>query len=196
MEFGEAILGVGVGERPASFEAFSAAIDPEWIAEALAATGTASLRRRKLPAEYVVWLVIGMALFRDRGIPEVVRHLDLVLPPARGTRGRVAPSALVQARTRLGPEPLAALCRQTARVWAGTAAAATRWRGLSVYGVDGTTLRVPDTAANDAAFGRGRTSGGRVAGYPQLRLVVLTVLRQHVVAAAAVGPFTASEPAL
>ena len=56
---GEAILAVGAGERPASFEQFSAAIDPAWIAAALTATGTASVRRRKLPAEHVVWLVIG-----------------------------------------------------------------------------------------------------------------------------------------
>jgi len=41
----------------------------------LAATGTASVRRRKLPAEHVVWLVMGMGLFRDRSIPEVVHYL-------------------------------------------------------------------------------------------------------------------------
>src|SRR2546425_6488418 len=29
-----------------------------------------------------------------------------------------------------------------------------RWRGLAVFGVDGTTLRVPDTPENDAHFGR------------------------------------------
>ena len=72
MELGEAILAVGAAERPASFEQFSAAIDPEWIAQALAAAGTASLRRRKFPAEHAVWLVIGMGLFRDRAIAQVV----------------------------------------------------------------------------------------------------------------------------
>jgi hypothetical protein len=41
----------------------------------LAATGPASVRRRKLPAEHVVWLVMGMGLFRDRSIPEVVHYL-------------------------------------------------------------------------------------------------------------------------
>lgn len=66
MEVGEAILAGGAGARPASFEQFSAAIDPQWIAAALAATGTASVRRRKLPAEHALWLVIGMGLFRDR----------------------------------------------------------------------------------------------------------------------------------
>jgi hypothetical protein len=196
MELGQAILAVGAGARPASFEAFSAAIDPQWITDALTTTGTASLRRRKLPAEHVVWLVIGMALFRDRGIPEVVRHLDLVLPNAGGTRRPITPSAVVQARTRLGPAPLAALFQQTADVWTAEAEPAMRWRGLALYSVDGTTMRVPDTAANAAAFGRPCTSGGRRGAYPQLRLVVLLAPRTHLIAAAALGPFTQSEPAV
>ncbi|MCK5798341.1 MAG: transposase domain-containing protein, partial [Deltaproteobacteria bacterium] len=38
------------------------------------------LRKRKVPAQLVIWLVIGMAMFRDRSISEVVSHLGLVLP--------------------------------------------------------------------------------------------------------------------
>src|SRR5215813_4999398 len=101
MEVGEAILAVGAGERPASFAQFSAAIDPQWIAAALAATGTASIRRRKLPADHVVWLVIGMGLFRDRSIAQVVHHLDLVVPTLGGERQRVTNAAIVQARDQL-----------------------------------------------------------------------------------------------
>ena len=59
MELGAALLAVGAGDRAASFDLFSETLDPEWIAQALTATGTATVRRRKLPAEYVVWLVIG-----------------------------------------------------------------------------------------------------------------------------------------
>jgi hypothetical protein len=33
-----AIFAVGAGERPAGFEQFSAAIDPQWTADTLAAT--------------------------------------------------------------------------------------------------------------------------------------------------------------
>src|SRR4029434_4172744 len=132
MEVGETILAVGAGERAASFEQFSAAIDPQWIADALAATGTASVRRRKLPAEHVVWLVIGMGLFRDRSITEVIHHLDLVLSPRRGERGRVSNAAIVQARDQLGAAPLAALFTQTAAVWTSAAAATERWRGVAV----------------------------------------------------------------
>jgi hypothetical protein len=61
--------------------------------------------RRRLPAEQVVWLVIGMALVRDRSIADVVRQLDLALPTDDG-RTTVASSAVAQARARLGSEPL------------------------------------------------------------------------------------------
>jgi hypothetical protein len=48
---------------PHEFERFASLIDPSWIDEALRQTGTVSLRR--LPAERAVWLVIGLALFRN-----------------------------------------------------------------------------------------------------------------------------------
>jgi hypothetical protein len=193
MGLGETVLTVGAGERPASFEQFSAAIDPAWIAAALAATGTASVRRRKLPAEHVVWLVIGMGLFHDRSIAQVVQHLDLVLPPRNGGRGHLSNGAIVQARNQLGAKPLAALFAQTAAVWSTAAADTTRWRGLAVYGLDGTTLRVADTPENVAHFGRPGSRHGEGAGYPQLRLVALSVLRQHLLAAAVLGPYGTGE---
>jgi hypothetical protein len=196
MAVGEAILAVGAGERPASFAQFSAAIDPQWIADALAATGTASMRRRKLPADHVVWLVIGMGLFHDRSIAEVVHHLDLVLPARSGGRGRVSNAAIVQARDQLGAAPLAALFTQTATVWTADVAPRERWHGLAVYGLDGTTLRVPDTPANVTAFGRPPSPDGAGAGYPHVRLVTLLSLRHHLLAAAAVGAPRTGELAL
>ncbi len=193
---GEAILAVGAGERPASFAQFSAAIDKQWIAEVLAATGTASVRRRKLLAEHVVWLVIGMGLFRDRSITEVVHHLDLLVPARRGERGRVSNAAIVQARDQLGAAPLAALFSHTATVWSTEAAAIERWRGLAVYGLDGTTLRVPDTLENVTTFGRPASPDGAGAGYPQVRVVALLNLRHHLLAAVAVGSSRTGELAL
>jgi hypothetical protein len=69
-------------------------IAPEWIEEALAATGTATLRRRRLPMEQVPWLVIGMALLRGRPITEVVDSLDLENRPGgareNGSRLRIS----------------------------------------------------------------------------------------------------------
>lgn len=59
---------------------FVASLDPEWIDEALQATGTATIRRRRFPAEQVIWLVIGMCLFRDLSMRELVATMDLALP--------------------------------------------------------------------------------------------------------------------
>jgi hypothetical protein len=194
MKLGEALLQAGAGRAEPSFALFTQTLDPQWIEQALQATGKASVRRRKLPAEYVVWLVIGMGLLRDRSIQEVVRHLDLVLPDAGRGRQAVSGGAVVQARNRLGPQPLAWLFEQTAAQWSTTSADEHRWRGLAVFGVDGTTLRVPDSPENDAEFGRQATSAARTsAGYPQLRVVALMVLRSHVLAALAHGAYQQGE---
>jgi hypothetical protein len=133
-----------------------------------------------------------MGLLRDRSIREVVRHLDLVLPVG-SRRATVSGSAIVQARERLGPAPLAMLFAQAAAVWGPAAADAERWRGLAVYGVDGTTLRVPDTPENDAAFGRVPTRWESTGGYPVLRAVALMVLRRHVLTGLALGAYRDSE---
>jgi hypothetical protein len=85
----------------------------EWITEALEATGTASIRRRRLPAEQVVWFVIALALYRHQSIPEVLATLDLALPSR--AQCAVSKSALTQARQRLGVEPLVWLFGQTAQ---------------------------------------------------------------------------------
>jgi len=197
MDLGQALLAVGEGEWPDHFEQFAAALDPAWIQQALTATGKATLRRRKLPAEQAVWLVIGMGLFRDRSIQAVAQHLDLVLPAptAKGPTGSLTSSAVVQARQRLGSEPLSELFRQTAERWAVSAADTQRWRGLAVYGVDGSTLRIADTPENEEAFGRPGSSRGRAA-YPQLRLVSLMALRAHLLAGLALGPYRAGEVTL
>lgn len=174
------------------FARFQASIDPTWVLEALSATGTATLRRRRFPAEQVIWLVLGMALFRDLPITDVVKELALVLPGS-GT-GRIAASAVMQARARLGPSPLRWLFEKCAEVWARRSADRLRWRGLAVYGVDGTTVRVPDSPENRATYGEQSAGGGRGAsGYPLVRIVTLMALRSHLLLAARFGPYGVSE---
>jgi len=177
---------VATAATEGSFDSFSQHLDSEWIEEALASTGCATLRRRRLPVEQVVWLVIGMGLLRNRPIAEVVRHLDLALP-ARDTRS-VASSAVAQARQRVGSSPLEWLFVRTGSEWGHASADRHRWRGLAIYGVDGTTLRLPDSDENRDHFGGQRGIRGE-SGYPQLRLVVLMALRSHVLAAASFGPY-------
>jgi hypothetical protein len=187
----QALSCVAESPRPDSLDNFRSRIDPNWILRALEATGTASMRRRRLPAEQVVWLVLGMALLRDRSIVEVAERLDLVLPDARGSSP--SNSAVAQARARLGPEPVRWLFETTAGRWSHAGADRDRWRGLALYGADGTSLRVPDSPENRAHFGAPRGGRGAVGAYPQLRLVALFALRSHLLVRAAFGPYGIGE---
>jgi len=173
---------------PEKFDDVRRNVPQEWLEQALRATGTATVRKRRLPAIQVVWLVIGMALFRNRAIVEIVDKLDLALPD----RAPVAASAVPKARARLGAEPLAWLFTRSADEWGHASAAAHRWRGLALYGVDGSTLRVADSDENRAFFGGTKTHRG-VSGYPLVRMAGLMALRSHLLASAAFGAYDNGE---
>jgi hypothetical protein len=183
---------------PEAFPQLTAHLDPAWIGEALLATGTATVRRRRLPAERTVWLMLGMALLRDWPIAEVARQLEVALPGADGSR-TVAPSAFPQARQRIGADPLEWLFLRSGGEWAHRSAGGDRWHDLALYSIDGSTLRVADSDANRAHFGghsSGRHHGGRderISGYPLMRVVVLMALRSHLLAGAAFGPYATDE---
>src|SRR5215475_2559028 len=113
--------------RPETFKNFCRSVPAEWIDAALAATGTATLRRRRLPAEQAVWLVLGIGLFRDRPIEEVVDHLELALPG----KAPVARSSLPAARRRIGDAPLEWLFEHCSAKWALESAEKHAWKGLS-----------------------------------------------------------------
>ncbi len=175
-----------------AFDRICAHLNPGWIEEALQATGTASVRKRRLPSAQVLWLVLGMALYRHRPIHELVQSLGLVLPGV----GAPAKSGVAQARKRVGPAPVRWLFEKTAMKWAHESARRHTWRGLALYGVDGTTARVPDSDENRAHFGgsvSGRGDGQ--SGYPLVRAVTLMALRSHLLAGMEFGPYAVSEQA-
>lgn len=86
-------------------DTFSRSPDPAWIHQAINACHKASIRRRRLPAEQTVWLVLMMGLLRDLSIKDVCHHLDIVLQPDDGYQS-LAPGVLTAARQRLGEAPL------------------------------------------------------------------------------------------
>lgn len=191
MEFKSFVDCLQDGSDFGAFKQFGSAMDAEWVSSALLETGTASIRRRKLPAELAVWLVIGMGLFRDRSVEAVVKHLGLVFAPVGSGssvgRRTVVPAAISAARARIGPEPLQRIFARSAEVWSSVASEASPWHGLAVYAVDGTTFRVPDTASNREAFCLPASSRGPAA-YPQVRAVMLLAARSHIIRAAVFGP--------
>jgi len=163
-------------------------LDPAFIEEALTATGTATIRTRRLPADQVLWLVLGMALYRLRPIVELVARLGLVLPGKRGPTA--APSAIAQARARLGPKPLQWLFERCSRHWALESARRHPWRGFTLFAGDGSTVRVPDSQENREHFGSQKAGGKRgISGYPLVRLFTLTTARSHLLFALGFGPY-------
>ncbi len=195
MQLEQALESIAGLVLPSEFGRFREHIDPAWIEEALWATGTASLRRRRLPAEQAVWLVLGMALLRRESIERVAQMLDLALPSGHGQPA--AKSSLAKARSRLGEDPLAYLFAVTADRWASESADQYLWHGLSLHGIDGTTLRVPDSPENWTAFGGQCGNGKRNgSGYPLVRMVAVMALRSHILSAVHFAPYAIGETSL
>jgi hypothetical protein len=160
------------------------------LAAILSQTRRASERRRLLPADSVIWLVIAMALFAADSIPKVWRRLH----PGRD-RAEPVESAFAQARQRLGVAPLRQLFLQVARPMALHQTKGAAYAGWRLMGLDGTTLDLPDTPANARAFGR--PGGGRADGaFPQVRLLALCELGTHAVCGLAIKPLRHGEPSM
>ena len=176
---------------PAGLARLAEQLPMAWIEDALSCSGSASIRRRRLPAEQVVWLVIALALYRHQSMPEVLETLDLALP--RRDTPFVSKSAITQARQRLGHAPLAQLFEVSAKAWCGQDAARHQWRGLSLLAMDGVVLRAADSPENRTYFGAQVYPSGKVASYPQVRAVTLTAIPTHLVADMVFGEYDRNE---
>lgn len=164
----------------------SALLDPAWIERALAATDKASLRRRKLPAEHAVWLVIGLALFRHMPRWQVVQEMALTL------EGKELPasSASVQVRQRLEAQPMEHLFALLANAWGR--AHAVHAGDLRVLAVDGVVWSAPDSQDNRQELGSGQTQYGPQP-WPMVRAVCLLDTDSHELLDARLGDYGCGE---
>ncbi|MGB9307231.1 MAG: IS4 family transposase [Mycobacterium sp.] len=158
----------------------------EMVDEVLASTMRVQHRVRDLPSRVVVYLLLAAGLFAEVGYRQVwarlTAGLDGVPVPQPGS------SALAQARRRVGPAPLRALFE----LLAGPAAGAARWRGLLVCAIDGTTLSMPDSAANLTCYSpQSGIHGG--SGYPLMRLLTVVACGTRTVIDAVFGPTSTGE---
>ncbi|MFF4927289.1 IS4 family transposase [Kitasatospora sp. NPDC001261] len=171
------------------------AFPPGLVDEVIAETGRAEQRSRLLPARVVVYFVLAMCLFFGQGYEEVARLLGEGLGDARRSWRVPTTAAIGRARRRLGPEPLKALFARVCRPVAVPGTAGAWYRDWRVVAVDGTTLDLTDTEANEAFFGR-HASGRGASAFPQARVVGLAECGTHAMFAAATGPLSASEQSL
>jgi len=171
---------------------FAQNIPVEWIESALHLSSQATIRRRRLPSEQVLWLVLGMALFRNEPVSEVARRLNIC---AQGLANDtlLAPSGISEARQRLGANPVQWLFQRTGQQWGLERYPEDDWHGLQVLAVDGALLRTPDTPELREHFGSGNTSTNRQTPFPMMRLVALMNVRSHVILDAQLSPYRRSE---
>jgi len=155
-------------------------LDPAWITEALATAGVVSVRRRKLPLDVVVWLVIGANLVAGFAFDQVVRHLGLT-PPTRRSTPQAPPNSgsVADARARLGDVAMKEVFKITSRHWANLEDFNhLRFHGLRALAIDGVSFRTPDTATNVEAFGKPSSRRGEAA-YPVVNAVAVVEVATH-----------------
>lgn len=170
----------------------------EKVREVLAATGAGGHRQRDLPAHLTVYYVIALALYMQVAYQEVLRCLLEAARwalPAEAVVRICGPSAISQARTRLGAEPLRRLHDELVRPLAGPTTPGAWYRDWRLVSLDGSTLDVADQEDNAQAFGRPGAGGG-VSGYPQVRFVSLVENGTHILFASRMAGCVVSESAL
>jgi hypothetical protein len=176
----------------------SSTIPRETVMSVLTDTGKQSKRIRQLPAHVMVYYVIAMALYMNVAYEEVLRclveGLEWLGEPAERLR-KTGRSAISQARARLGSEPMERIFHEVVGPIGAAGSKGVWYRQWRKVSIDGMTLDVGDTPANEAHFGRPGASRGSSA-FPQVRCVALAECGTHVLFDVAEGPCTLSEAKL
>lgn len=177
--------------EPASLSCFQRAIPLEWVSQVLDSLNKASVRKRKLPAELGVWLIVDMGLYRAPSITDVVSKLDLVLSAQAGET--LAASSIAQARQRFSDAPLRELFTLTARHWTQPEDKDVIWHGLRLFAVDGSLFRTPDRPelAEHVEYIKHRPD--RHTQYTMVRLCALMSLRSRLIHDVKFGPANTGE---
>lgn len=164
---------------------------PDFINQCLETSGVATIRKRRIPLDMAVWTVIAMSMYRQDPVWSIVSKAQLMLP---GKKPLVAPSAVVQARQRLGADSVKEVFHQSQKMWHKKAEHPT-WSGLTLLGVDGVVWRTPDTEDNRETFKCPSNQNGD-GTFPQVRMVCQMELTSHLLVASAFDSYKTNEMVL
>jgi hypothetical protein len=166
-------------------------LDADMVNQALSAAGVAFHHRVYTPL-VTVCMFLSQVIDPDHSCRAAVARLIVWL--AVNHRRPCAPdtSSYCEARLRLPEVVVADLVRQAARKTDGGASDAWLWHGRRVSLVDGTTVSMPDTLANQADYPQPATQKVGL-GSPRARLVALISLATGVVRDRAMGPYLGKE---
>lgn len=145
-------------------------------------------RERRFPPTETLSLFLAQALSADRSCQKAVNEAA-IKRLAGGLPGcSTHTGAYCRARQRLPVEMACALVHHTGRLMAAQSPQAWHWRGRAVRLVDGTTVAMPDTPANQAAYPQPRSQKPGL-GFPLCRLVGIVCLGSGAVLNAAIGRY-------
>jgi DDE family transposase len=141
-----------------------------------------------------LWAFLSQVLCRDalRSCKAAVARVVVLLVSLGRTPCSDNTGAYCRARAKL---PVAVLSRLTTDVADGCEQRLPKawlWKGRHVHLVDGTTVSMPDTAANQQAYPQAATQQPGV-GFPIARLVVLLSLATAMLQGMALGPYSGKE---
>lgn len=169
------------------------------VNEVLRRTGRMGARERDLPAPLMMYYSMALGLYMRENYEEVLRCVfeayNWMVAASKGVR-IASRSAISRARDRLGDAPVRDLYQQmvgpmatakTIGAWFG------RWRVVSL---DGSTLDVADTQANEQEFGRPGVSRGAGSAFPKLRMCSLVETGTHCLFGAVAAPYRVGETTL
>jgi hypothetical protein len=166
---------------------FCDVLNPEAVQEALRAERVVGPDCIYTPL-ITVRMLLSQAMDPDPSLRQAVSRLLA----ERAAQGRAPISAdtgaYSQARQRLPEGVLERLSRQVGAKLLQQAPVAWRWRGRDVKIVDGTTVSMPDTAANQAVYPQPPNEKPGL-GFPLARLVAVFSLAVGTVLEAALGPW-------
>jgi hypothetical protein len=145
-------------------------------------------RRRVFPPVQTLAMFMAQALSADRACQNVVNGAALRRIAAGGVACSTHTGGYCQARKRLSTHAVSTLARGAGEAVCARMRKSWCWQGRPVRLVDGTTLRMPDTASNQDAFAQPSSERPRV-GYPICRLVTLTCLGSGALIDAAIGRY-------
>jgi len=132
-------------------------------------------RERRFPPTETLSMFLAQALSADRSCQKAVDEAAIKRLATGLAPGSTHTGAYCRARMRLPMEMVHTLARYVGQ-WVTThAPAAWHWRGRPVRLVDGTTLVMPDTPANRAAYPQSRSQKSAL-GLPLCRMVGLVCL--------------------
>lgn len=170
----------------------------EKVKQIIAEAGKDSKRQRDLPAHVVLYYVIALALYMRSSYREVLRCLLEGIQWLKGPESMVrvtGKSGISQARTRLGHEAVKRVHDEIVTPIATPQTRGAWYRHWRLVSIDGSTLDVADTQANQTYFERPGSSRGDAA-FPQLRLVALVENGSHVIYASQIGGCRTAENTL